>query len=1033
MITKHYMFIIYFTFSSAFLAQNKELQFDHITTENGLSNNSIWGILQDSQGFMWFGTNGGLHRWDGNEFKIFTHDPNDSLSLSNNRIVTIMEDSKDFLWIGTQYGLNKFDKRTEKFTRYIVEKKLGNLVERNYIWSIIEMSDGTIWFGGNCGLYKLAPGLNEMQSFLPDSSSSYETRYANHIFSFCEVNNTQLMVGTANGLFKFNTTKKSFTKITFGNPKLDRLLPIHKVYADPKGTLWIGTANIGLIKYHLESKKYYQYISKPDDPYSINRSAIVTIFEDYNGELWIGTVGGLNRFDPKTNRFNLHKHKSNAVGSLSSSRISSIFRDRDLNLWVGTWDNGINKFSKWKNTFAHFKYNTEDPTGLGKGEVVGLCDDKNGDIWIAHWGGGVSHYNHDSEKFMRYFSNRPGEIRIRSIWVSSIYEDRSGNILVGSKGLDIININTKKVVYFKSDPTNFSGMQKGNVSVLYEDSHGIIWLGFLNNGLDRFDRNLGIFNHYGHDPLDTLSLSDDHVLSIVQDMEENIWIGTKNGLNRIIDSSNEKIQFVRYSNEESDIKSISHNCVYNIFEDSKHRLWIGTEYGLNLYDSTNNGFISYTKDDGLQGNIIYSILEDDKNNLWLRTNTGLTKFIVDEEIFKNYDERDGLIDCRAVEFGHKAFHKGKNGKIFIGGYKSVAVFHPDSLKDNPNPPQIVFTDFNLKNKSVKIGEGSYLKRSITFAESVELPYYESSFSFEFTALDYTVSDKNKFAYRLEGFDEDWIYTDASNRIAHYTNIDPGEYIFRVKGSNNDGVWNEEGASVKIIILPPWWATWWFRSIAVLILFLVGYLIYKYRVNQLLALERMRVQIASDLHDDVGSSLTKIAIHSEIIKNTEDKNKVSSSSAKIGIMSREIISSLSDIIWSIDARNDKVGDLIDRMRDYLESVFPTGQVTTNFQTHGIIFANSIDQELRQNIYLIFKEAVNNTSKHSDATEIKIRMTNGGGKFSLEISDNGKGIEFDGKRSHSHGLQNMKLRAQRINGELKIENDDGTKIILIVKEL
>jgi hypothetical protein len=393
--------------------------------------------------------------------------------------------------------------------------------------------------------------------------------------------------------------------------------------------------------------------------------------------------------------------------------------------------------------------------------------------------------------------------------------------------------------------------------------------------------------------------------------------------------------------------------------------------------------------------------------------------------FRKYSKSDGL-PFTSFGAGRLCATRDKEGCLYFAGGDGVLSFQPDSFPENTAIPPIVITDFQVFQKSV------LLDTAIQFKQTVFLDYNQNIFSFQFAALNFTAPEKNQYTYKMEGFVDDWINI-GNERTATFTNLDPGQYIFHVKGSNNDGVWNEKGASIKIIILPPWWATWWFRTIIIICLAASIYAIYKYRINRILEMEHVRIQIATDLHDDVGSSLTKIAVHSEIIQNTEDRKKIASSSAKIGITSREIITSLSDIIWSIDARNDKVGDLIDRMRDYLDTVFPPGSITIDFQTQGLEFNNNIDQVLRQNIYLIFKEAVNNAAKYADASKLNILMTNGNGRFRLEISDDGKGMELNEKSVGYHGLQNMKLRADRIGGEFKIENKNGTRIILTVKEL
>jgi two-component sensor histidine kinase len=371
--------------------------------------------------------------------------------------------------------------------------------------------------------------------------------------------------------------------------------------------------------------------------------------------------------------------------------------------------------------------------------------------------------------------------------------------------------------------------------------------------------------------------------------------------------------------------------------------------------------------------------------------------------------------------------KTSDGQMIFGAAIGALGFYPDRLKGNLHIPEIHLTDFKIFHESVK------LDTTIQFIKKIELTYDQNIFSFEFASLNFTNSEKNQYAYKLEGLYDDWIYI-GNERVASFTGIEPGEYVFRVKGSNNHGVWNETGTSVMLFVTPPWWATWWFRTIIIITILGIGYSVYRYRINKFREMERLRIQIASDLHDDIGSTLTKIAVHSELIQTTTEKEKVSTSSKKIGTMSREIITTLSDIVWSIDSRNDTVGDLIDRMRDFLETVFPPGSIHIDFQKKGLHFDQKVEQELRQNIYLIFKEAVNNAAKHSGADEVRISMINGDGKFKMEIADNGTGINEEEKHKGHHGIENMEMRAKRIGGDLRINKlDQGTRVTLIAKNI
>ncbi len=797
-------FILYTLIAFALQAQTittkfDEINFKHLSVEDGLSSSTVYAILQDSRGFMWFGTNKNINRWDGYKIKIYT------LGV----ITTLYEDTQGVMWVGTMYGLNKFNRETEDFTRYVINDDSIDNVLQNIIYEIIEDNSGALWIATGYGLCRFDAATGKVKRFIPKPEDPKPAFSDNYIMSVSEIEKDRLLLGTRNGLISFNTETGEFTKLPFNDPAVDNKPHINKVYKDRAGNLWLGMAWGGLIQYNIENAEFDRYLFNSENPSSLSNNFIETIHEDQSGKLWIGTSGGgLNKFNRDTKRFTAYNHNSRDAASIGSSSIQAIYDDKDGNLWIGTFDNGISMISKWGKPFKHYMHDTEDASSLGDGKVMAICEARSGDLWVAQWGSGISRLISGSKKFIHYVYNSSAQISIGSDNVGDIYEDRSGYIWVGSKGLERIDPLTNQVIHYRYDPNNNNSLGGRLVFTIYEDRQGIMWFGTYDGGLDRFDRNSGTFKNYKHDPSDSMSLSNDFVLSIYQDSKDNLWVGTVNGLCRMIQLENGREGFVRYKNDPLNPISLSSSYIHDIFEDSKKRLWIATNYGLNLFNREEESFIPFTKEDGLPDNSICSILEDDHKNLWLRTEIGLAKFNPEKIVFRTYDERDGLKNYRSVSSGFKAFHKGKSGKIYYGGMNNLAVFYPDSLKDNPNPPRIVLTDFKLNNKPVEIGDSSYLKKTITETKTIELPYYENILSFEFSALDYTAPGKNQYAYKMEGVDRDWVYTDAARRYVSYTNLDPGEYVFSVKGSNCDGVWNEEGVSVSIIINPPWWATWW---------------------------------------------------------------------------------------------------------------------------------------------------------------------------------------------------------------------------------
>ena len=722
--------LLFFYISYLLYGQSQDIEFEHLTTEEGLSNNTVTSIMQDSSGFMWFGTSGGLNRWDGYEFKHYSHNPFDSNSISNDQINVIYKDSFGRIWVGTELGLNKFDIQTGKFTRYITHHDTVDFITQNRISEIIEDDSSNIWYSTESGICKFDTSIRKIERYLINSKD--KRPLYNEVFTIYNFNGEEILAGNFYGLYSFNYKTKKFKDFNIKVPYFgsERQLDVKTILVDKKKRLWLGSSWTGIYQLNLDSKEYEHYVSyKYYEPFVLCCPVISTLFEDSGERFWIGTLKFLYQMNRKEKIFTAYRYNSNNPKSINSSFILKIYEDKDQNLWIGTMDKGIDIIPKWKKHFKHYVYNTEDKESLEYGEVSAIVEDKSGDIWAAQMGWGLNRQKDKSEKFYHYYEAPFSKtIEIANPWISDVYEDREGNIWVGSLGLDCINPRTNTVTHYVYDSTKTNGLGGLRVSKIFEDKNGIFWLGHQWNGLDRFDKNKGSFAHFRYNMLDSTSICNNQILSICQDSKENLWVGTIDGLCKLVYSASNKPGFEIFKNNPQNELSISNNVIYGIFEDSKNRLWIGTDYGLNLFNYTKADFTRHTTENGLPSNCIYSILEDNDGNLWLRTDIGLVKFNYEKNSYRIYDECDGLLDCRTLEWGHKAFYKGRSGKFYLGGQSSLTVFYPDSIKDNPNPPQIVLTDFKLKNKSVEVNDSSYLKKDINYAGSIELPYYENIFS-----------------------------------------------------------------------------------------------------------------------------------------------------------------------------------------------------------------------------------------------------------------------------------------------------------------
>lgn len=1036
--------LILFSESTFFYPQSPKIEFERILDGKYPFYGSVSCIIQDKRGLIWFGDEDGLYRYDGYELKPYTHQPFNFNSINDNWVTSLCEDESSNIWIGTMRGgLSKLEVSKSRFTNYNQNSNSQNSISDNQVQTIVN-TENYLWIGTiNGGLNRFDKQKKQFKIYKHNPADTTSIS-SNNILALYIDSNTNLWIGTfGGGLNRMDIDKEKFYHYKH-NPDMHNSISfniVSTIFEDQSGDLWIGTGNWyagiggGLNRFNKKTSSFEHFKFNPLDQSSLKSNIITSLCQfksDNQKYLWIATYGGgLNCYDFKSNKFYSYTNDPRDPQSLSSDEIISIFEDNKENIWVGTKGQGLHKASLKEKKIKHFKINPHDRNSLNHPIVMAIFEDHKYNLWIGTYGGGLNYYNKKSDKYYHFKNNPNNANSISNNFIFSIIEDYSGNLWIGTdNGLNTYNPENKSYKSYLNDTNIPNSISDNRVICLYLDKDSILWIGTRLGGLNRLDLRSMTFKHFKNNPNNLNSLSNNIVMNIIEDREGHLWIGTFNGLNRF-DKGRET--FVRYVHDVDNKDGISCNSIECSYEDNSGNIWVATAGGgLCKFIKNTNKFVHFTTKDGLPSDIIYGIESNNGIELWLSTNNGICVFNTITQDIITFDESDGL---QAKEFIHFSHFNNNKGEIYFGGINGLNSFFVDSLVAFTTPPSIIITDFKVNDEVVDIERA---KKSYSLYDSNEiaeviLPYDQNFFSIKFTAIDFTNPSKNEYAYRLVGLDEDWIYC-GYRRETQYTNLSPGEYVFCVKGSNNHGIWNEKGTALSIIITPPWWATWWFRTIILLTIIGIGYTIYGYRINKIREVERLRIQIASDLHDDIGSALTRIAVHSEIIGTTSEKSKVIKSSKQIGTMSREIITTLSDVVWSIDSRNDTIGDLIDRMRDFLDTVFPAGSIHIDFQTKGLHFEQKLEQALRQNIYLIFKEAVNNAARHSGADEIKISLINGSGKFKMEISDNGKGMDEEEKHKGHHGIENMKLRAERISGELSICHlEKGMSVELIAKSI
>ncbi len=802
---------------------NAQVRFDYLTADDGLSDNQIYSVYRDSKDYLWIGTsNNGVNKYDGNNMTIYENVDNEPGAISNNGVQYIFEDSKNNLWIGTQDGLNRYNPQSESFT--VFRHAPGDIFIKNsnYVTCIAEDKKGNLWatYNYGCGLIKWDYENNSYTSYrIKKTNDDY---FANSMTSIGE---------------------------------------------DAEGRLWVASQSTGIYRFDPETGSFIAY----DDPsIDFGKNLVKRLYVDKDNKIWIASFGsGLYSFDPSTGKFR-HYGINNGNQGLNSLLVKDIIRQDDNHLLIATDQWGINRYNMASNTFEYIIQDEKFMHGLNCNGVLCLHQDKEGILWAGTSRGGVDYYNPKQYKFESFGHNRNDPNSLSYNIVGCFDEDSKGAIWIGTDGggLNVYNPKTGDFTVFRHDPADPASISGDVIRCISEDKDNDIWIGTWGAGLNRYDKKTGKFHHYFPDPKDTSSISSKTTWHLLVDHNNNIWLSSFMSGIEILDKKKGVLK--RFLSDPKNPRSLSHNDVWMIYEDLQHNIWFCSRDGVNLYDSITASFSVYNnfpdnnieafcrdkegklwagsnskglflfkrdgtivkvynKKNGLPDNTIRAIVEDNSGNLWISTTNGLCHFNQKTGKFRNYYKSDGL---QGNGFFEQSYLKAKDGKIYFGGENGFDSFYPDSLKDNSYVPKVYITGFKLFNKSVPFGApGSPLQNHISGTKEITLSWHESVFSFEFVAINYTHPEKNEYAYKMEGFERDWNYV-GDKKDATYTNMDAGEYTFRVKASNNDGVWNEEGASIKIIILPPWWNTWWFRVLVVCTVLYSTYSFFRYRTTQL---------------------------------------------------------------------------------------------------------------------------------------------------------------------------------------------------------
>ncbi|MCU0252961.1 MAG: SpoIIE family protein phosphatase [Acidobacteria bacterium] len=781
------------------------LRFERLSLEQGLSQSIVECILQDARGFMWFGTEDGLNRYDGYQFVVFRPSPVRAGGISTAHVTTLTQDRAGILWIGTfNGGLNRYDPRTGEFQAYRNRPGDPLSLGHDLVRAIREDRQGQLWIATGGGLSRFDPARGTFTNYAHDPAAP-ESLPASVVDSLLIDRQGIVWAGTrGGGLARLDPREGAFRSFRHDPARAESLAhdDVTALLEDRQGRLWVGTRGGGLDLLDRDSWAFRHFRHDPTRPASLGHDHVTALAQDRAGRIWIGTNGGgLQLYAPETEDFMRYQTDPAEPGSLSRNEVRAILEDAGGMLWVGTYGGGLNRADPGRKPFRTYRARPGDPDSVGNEIVWTFLEAADGSVWVGSHGGGLERLDPATGRWT-HFRSRPRDPQsLSDDRVRVICPSRTGHHWIGTDGggLDRFDPRGGTFVAYRHDPADPGSLAHDQIRALLEDRDGTLWVGTFGGGLDRLDPGARTFVHYRHDEANPQSLGNDVVRALLQDRQGRIWVATHGGGLNLLDR--ERGTFRRFL-PVAERPSLSSPFIFSLYEDSRGTFWVGTwGGGLNRFDPQDGSAEVLTTADGLPSNNIYGILEDDAGRLWMSTNAGLSRFDPERRSFHNYSESDGL---QSNEFNGNAFHRGPSGRMYFGGIKGFTTFLPGAILDNPHPPPVVITRF------LKLNREAGTPLAIPETRQVEVGPADYFIAFEFAALDFAAPARNRYAYRMLGLDPDWITVSADRRFATYTNLQPGSYTLQVRASNNDGVWNDEGAALAVVVQPPYYATWWFR-------------------------------------------------------------------------------------------------------------------------------------------------------------------------------------------------------------------------------
>lgn len=1005
-------------FTSYCLAQDP-LRFKHIVRENGSSITGVQNFHHDSEGYLWMASpSSELIRFDGTNFRYYGFADFEVDGILSSRGTLVFEDRKQQLWVGTDTGwLFKYNRIKDQFVVATDSSQSANA----RIFCATEAPDGSFWLGSlGGGLIKFHPETKAFKQYKAEQGNA-NTLPDNFISGLSYDKDGTLWVSTTGGLSSYNPQTDAFVTYPLSNINPNdtyryRVIRSLHIAGD---NIYLSTYG-GLQIFNRITKTSQHLIHNPDHKNTLSHNSLFRIAEGADGKLWIAAFGGgLNLYDPATQTFTHWKNDAFNTEGLSSNNLFSVYMDNQGLLWIGASDNTVSVLNTKAKKFHYVKNNAGQPYSISRGWVRSLLPENDSIFWLGFNEQGLNRLNLNTGKAEKFTHDTKNLNSISHNAVSGLSKDRQGNLWIALEGggINKYDNSSKKFTRYVAGKNSINN---NAISALLVDSENVLWATAYRDGLNLLDINKNKFKRINNDSLrDATGISFEFVEDIFE-LNGNIWF---NGQNQVVVFDKKYNRFVKVA-ETGRVLQADNPFNLEIIPYSE------TEMLLITKDEAQA--IRYVSPDSIQFEHLFNMNEADglksfvvhNKEVWYVTYNQLVRWNPLQRQKHIYTGADGI----AIDVLNSVY-KDKQGRIFITSLDGFNWFFPDQIVDDTLDRRIVFTDFKLFNQSASQQPDSVYNFSIptqpSQLKSVNLKHHHSFFSIGFAAQEFIAPEKIQYAYRLSGFDKDWVYV-GNRTFASYTNLDPGHYTFEVKSTNPDGYWSKNSSSLSIIIQPPYWRTWWFISLALLLVCCLLYAVHRYRLAQSLKLERLRTKIASDLHDEVGSSLTKISIYSELAQTELTEKEKANYLNSIGGLSREVVNTMSDIVWSIDNNNDSLHELINRMKDFATEVLHARNIDFEFTLHKAESNKVLDPVLRQNIYLIFKEAINNIVKHSKANKVNVFITSHP-HFELQIADNGIGLPAQQSQS-GNGLRNMNRRAVAIGGKISFASKSGTTITL-----